>query len=139
MGKTATAFSACCVVLFLAAAPVLGGSSYEGLVWETELKDGALRARGAGIGSWAKNWLEVDKGVQSYTEAGTSKGPVLLYVKDGKWRAAHLHYVNGANLNPRVFDTKASLVKAEANWAVLRVDGKCYRYNWMRFEETACP
>nr|WP_320010296.1 hypothetical protein [uncultured Desulfobulbus sp.] len=114
-------------------------SSYKKSVWASSLSGGVLKVQGPGYGSWGKNWVTVDSGVQQYREVGTSKGPVVVYQKSAsQWSVVQLNFSTGAKQNKRNFSQPVGIVRGGAYGAIIQVGNQCYDYSWEKMVPAAC-
>ncbi|MCK5798678.1 MAG: hypothetical protein KAI47_15905 [Deltaproteobacteria bacterium] len=121
--------------------PAQADSVYKRSRWATKLVKGKLLAQGPGYGAWGKRWVTVDTQVIAYREVGTSKGPVLVYVKGKKskhWYAVQLMWSTGARQNKRGFSKPTVILRGGRFGALLRVGKQCYDYAWNHLRQIDC-
>ncbi len=113
-------------------------SSFKRSTWPSRLVKGKLEVRGPGYGGWAKRWVTVDTGVKRYLEVGTTKGPVVVYVKGKAWRGAMLRFNTGAIYNRRSFNKPATIIRPGRYGVLLKVGADCYDYSWNQLRKIDC-
>lgn len=115
------------------------GSSYKRSTWASQVQRGVLKVQGSGHGSWGKSWVTVAHGVKSYSEVGTSLGPVLVYSTSPRlWHVVQLRFNTGARMNPRSFTTPVTIIRGGRYGALLRVGKVCYDYSWQQLRTIDC-
>lgn len=127
------------LVLVLVAGPAAADSKYGSAKWPSRIVKGSLQVRGSGYGTWGDRWHTIDTDVLAYKEAGTSKGPVIVYVKKNKqWRVVQLHFATGRKMNVRRFTSPISIIRAGRYGVLLRVGSRCYDHSWGKLRRTGC-
>jgi hypothetical protein len=119
----------------------LADATYKKSRWSTKLKKGVLWAQGAGRGSWGDRWSRIAEKVQSYQEAGTAKGPMLIYKLKGKkeWHTVQLHGASGERHGERTFSKPVVLVRAGDRGVLIKVGKKsCYDLTWSSLRPILC-
>jgi hypothetical protein len=115
--------------------------SYKKSRWATRLSKGVLWIRGAGYGTWGKRWTRIADHVESFQEAATTKGPVLIYKLKGKreWRTIQLHPSSGAGNNQRTFAMPVTLLRSGRFGVLIKVgDKSCYDLSWSYLRPIHC-
>ncbi len=126
-------------LMFLAAVPAaLADSRHGNSAWPSRLVNGTLSVRGPGYGPWGANWITVDSGVKSYQEAGTSKGPVIIYNKGNAWTVVQLQFNTGQKGRAQTLSQPISLVRAGEYGAIVKSGNACYDYSWDQFKAAPC-
>lgn len=117
----------------------IADSNYGNSKWPSKLDRGVLKVRGAGYGSWGKNWITVATNVVAFKEQGTSKGPVLIFVdKYKRWKVLQLHFSTGARKNVRHFRQPVSFVRKGRYGVLLKVGRNCYDHSWGGLRRVGC-
>jgi len=106
--------------------------------WPSRIEGGALKVQGPGYGSWGTRWVTVDSGVTSYTEVGTSMGPVLVYAKGSSSSVVQLRFDTGMVQNRRSFRVATSIIRGGQYGALIRAGTTCYDYSWQQLRAIDC-
>lgn len=134
---TAAVFLLCICALHVQ--PSSANSSYKNSVWASSLSSGALKIQGPGYGTWGRNWVTIDSGVQQYWEVGTSKGPVVVYKKTPThWSVVQLNFSTGAKQNSKNFNQPVNIVRGGEYGAIIKVGNQCYDYSWEQMKSVQC-
>ena len=108
-------------------------SYYKKYVWKStfDKKTGVLKVQGAGHNPWQFKWIVVSTNVVQYSEAGTTLGPVIIYLDKYKtWKIVRLKFDTGKLENIYSFNKPITIVRTATYGVIISVGNDLYDYSW---------